>query len=246
MKKKILVGCNILTAIDGISYASHCQNWYNWGRYLKDNDFYFHTPRRVSIDNMRNMAARLAMEQECEYLFFYDDDVLFPVDTLSRLLAHDKDIVAGLTYIRAYPFEPMVFSISEENDGHGNGILKYDTKLIGTKELYPCNAVGFSCVLIKVDILKKMKPPFFITGSGTTEDIYFCIRVQKELGVSIYCDPTIEVSHIVDRYMINSSNRDKIIKFEEKVFSKVNPNENSSDRGKDYIEAAKIRLSAAS
>ena len=239
--KKILVGCNILTSIDGISYGSHCQNWYNWGRHLTEYKFYFHSPRRASIDNMRNVSARIALEEECDYLFFYDDDCLFPVDTLGRLLAHNKEIVAGLTFIRSYPFEPMVFSYSGK-DKNGNGILTYDKDLIGTKELYKCNAVGFSCVLIKVDILKKMRPPFFVTGVGTTEDVYFCIRLQKEQGIPIYCDPTIEVTHIIDRYFVNTSNRDKVMKFEEDV-NKVNEGKvDLGDRGQEYITACKERL----
>ena len=240
--KKILVGCNVLTSIDSIAYPSHCQNWFNWGRYLRDYDFFFNAPRRTSIDNMRNMSAKIAMEQECEYLFFYDDDCFFPTDTLQRLIAHNKEIVAGLTFIRAYPFEPMVFSyLGEKNNG--NAILDYDTKVIGKTELYPCNAVGFSCVLIKTSILLKMKPPFFVTGAGTTEDVYFCIRAQKELGISIYCDPTVEVTHIVDRYAVKTTNRDRILKFEKDVHFKGKEIDLSA-RGKEYIEYCQDRLTA--
>ena len=239
--KKILIGCNILTSIDGIAYPSHCQNWYNWGRYLTDYDFLFYAPRRSSIDNMRNTSARLAMENECEYLFFYDDDCLFPVGTLAKLIAHDKDIVAGLTFIRAYPFEPMVFTYKGA-DKNGNGILEYDKQIIKETALYPCNAVGFSCVLIKTSLLKKMSPPFFVTGSQTTEDVYFCVRVQKELGIPIFCDPTIEVTHIIDRYAVNKSNRAQIRDFEEDVLKVNEGRENLGDRGQEYIDACREKL----
>lgn len=239
--KKILIGCNILTSIDGIAYPSHCQNWYNWGRYLTDYTFLFYSPRRSSIDNMRNTAARLAMESECEYLFFYDDDCLFPVNTLKRLMSHDVSIVSGLTFIRAHPFEPMVFTYKGE-DKDGNGILEYDKNVIDKTKLYSCHAVGFSCVLIKVDILKKMRPPFFVTGSFTTEDIYFCIRLQKEQGITIFCDPSIEVTHIVDRYAVNRSNRKQIQKFEEDVLERNKGRVNLSDRGQEYIDACRERL----
>ena len=92
-----------------------------------------------------------------------------------------------------------------------------------------------------VHILKKMRPPFFVTGSATTEDVYFCIRLQKEQGISVYCDPTIEVTHIVDRYAVNKSNRDQILKFEETVNSK-SKEENLSDRGQEYIDQCKKRF----
>lgn len=239
---KIMVGCNILTSIQGLAYVNHCQNWFNWGKQFPDYKFYSYMPRRASIDRMRNETAKRAMELECDYLYFYDDDCIVPIDALKKLLSHKVGVVAGLTFIRGYPFDPMVFNFAREDDD-GNGILESDPEILKATDLTICNAVGFSCVLIDVKIIKQLKPPFFITGSYTTEDIYFCIRVQKEQGVSIYCDPTIEVSHVVDQYWVNKSNREIVRRLEIEL-SDIDSEERISpiDRGEEYMQQCLERV----
>ena len=240
---KIFVGCNALTSIQQEAYVSHCQNWYRWGKELSEYDFIFYCPKRSAIDTMRNESVKLALLDECDYIFFYDDDCILPTNTLRILLDHDKDIVGALTYIRANPFLPMVFKMMGE-DEEGNGILENSEEVLKEVKdgLIECNAIGFSCVLIKTEILKKMTPPFFITGTFNTEDIYFCLRVQKLLGTRIYCDPNIEITHLVGNYAINSSNRNNVLKFEKLLFD-LEPTKASIDRGKEYVESCKEVLS---
>ena len=94
-RKKILVGVNTLTAVSQPIYSNHCQFWYRFGRSYPQFDFMLNNPRRMSIDNMRNMTAKVALENDVDYILFIDDDVLVPIDTLGRLLACDADIAAG-------------------------------------------------------------------------------------------------------------------------------------------------------
>jgi len=235
---RIMVGCNILTSIDGMAYPSHCKNWYTWGK-RTDWKMYFYTPRRASIDRMRNETAKKALELECDYLYFYDDDCIVPDQGLAQLMSHDKDIVAGLTLIRGAPFQPMVFNYVRD-DEDGNGVLDNSMEVLKAKELFPCNAVGFSCVLIKTDLFKKMEPPFFITGTQSTEDIYFCIRAQKELKAEVYCDPNVQVSHIVDRYYVNPGNRDKLLEVTKWLSGEESKDEESEEtRGDDFMSRIK-------
>lgn len=46
------------------------------------------------IDLIRNEIARAASDYD--YLFSVDSDLMFPSDTLRKLLAHDRPIVSGL------------------------------------------------------------------------------------------------------------------------------------------------------
>ena len=55
-------------------------------------------------------------------------------------------------------------------------------------------------MLIKLDIFKKLKKPYFVEwetedGIHTTEDIEFCKRAN-DAGIDIYCDPSFKIGHI--------------------------------------------------
>lgn len=192
---KVVVGVNTLTAVDQAVYSNHCQFWYRLGRSMQDFDFMLINPRRMSIDNMRNTAAKIAIENNADYLLFIDDDVLVPLDTLPRLLAANADIAAGWTLIRGYPFKNMFFRFADETktnlENYPDDSFKYDDN--GN---IPCDAVGFSCALIKVDLLKKIEVPYFVTGPYNTEDIYFCLKARSVYSeTSIVVDPRVLTSH---------------------------------------------------
>ena len=242
MKLSITVGCNTLTSVDSIAYPNHCQNWYSWGKNLSERyKFYFYDGRRMSIDNMRNMAAVFALQQESEFLFFYDDDVLLPLDAMPKLIALMNDdenigVAAGLTYVRQYPYPPMAFEEMED------GGLKHVEDIRDDKGVLGVAAVGFSCALLRTSYFKNMKPPYFVTASQCTEDVYYCCRLKaNDPKVKIVCDTSIDTSHIVDRYVINSDKFDIVKKFEEEFYGAKLP-EKSMDRGIQYAERVQEQL----
>ena len=65
---------------------------------------------------------------------FIDDDVLLDhtVDTTKLLVEADKDIVAGVTLIRGYPYHPMIFNFyGQIIDANHKGHFIDDYKDIG-------------------------------------------------------------------------------------------------------------------
>lgn len=234
---KIVVGCNILTQIDALVYPNHCQMWYQFGRNLTDYNFLFYAPRRVSIDNMRNATIDFAIKNGAEFVFFYDDDVIVPVNALYKLIQLlDKDeniaVASGLTYIRKYPFDPMLFKKT------GDGLENYTNfkEHIGKDGILEkdLGAVGFSCVLLRTSFLELLNPPYCITGSRNTEDVYLCHRITDHFpDAKIVCDTTIDTSHLVERYWINDANRDNIRKYEEVLNG---AKEAKKDRGSEYAQ----------
>lgn len=237
-KIKIMVGCNILTMIDGLAYPNHLQMWYRIGRDLGNNyEFYFHTPIRSSIDNMRNTTANLALLHDCKFIFFYDDDVILPVDTLSKLLStYERTkaaVISGLTFIRGNRFKPMIFDKS-------GPILDYKSK-VDKYGCVDCESLGFSCVLLDVEVMKYVITPYFVTGSQNTEDVYYCIKLKDMRPESkILCDTNIKTGHLVGKYMITEDNRDRIIKFEEEEFG---IKEEELDHGIEYLEKIEKAIS---
>lgn len=176
---------NTLNMINSFTYSNHVAFWTKTKELYPSRDghkFDFFTPPRMSIDMARNTAAREAIRRECDYLLFIDDDVLVPDTAFDSLVKCNSDIAAGLVIIRGYPFHVMAFKKEEGSFPYFDdlptveGILKdpvtHDDGLAAT---------GFSCCLIKVSLLLKVPPPYFITGPRNTEDIYFCLKARDTI-----------------------------------------------------------------
>lgn len=226
---KTLIGINTLTSIDQFVYSNHIHFAYRLGRMHPDTEFILFTPPRMSIDAMRNCAARMALEQECDYLMFIDDDVLIPFDTYKHLVSRNVDIVAGWTQIRGGDFPNMFFRYDKPREDGGKVLVNYKDFEKPEDGLLRVAAVGFSCVLIKTEVLKKVEPPFFVTGPFNTEDVYFCLKAEHSIpDLGIYVDLNIHTEHKLDSIFVSPDNVDHLKKF----FCYETP---KADRGDDYV-----------
>jgi hypothetical protein len=230
---KTLVCVNVLDNVDAQVYGSHCQEWFRVGRTTQDNFLLFH-PNRLSIDTARNQAARIALQQECDYLYFIDDDMILHPNTYNMLKESDGDIVAALTYIRSYPFNVMAFKDEKF------GVLEYFNNYkdyLNSDGTFYAEAVGFACCLIKCSLLKQIRSPYFVTGSGSTEDVYFCLKAKETLGdkVSILVNTKCPTKHRMMPEFVGEDNVDDMLKH----YAIPSRRE---DRGKDYLERCKSTL----
>lgn len=217
-----LIGINNLTSVQQPAYSNHLQFFYNLGKSFHKSQHMFANPPRMSIDNFRNFCASVIEAMpNIEYLFFVDDDVLIPGDAFKRLRAANKDIVAGVTLIRGYPYHPMIFDFSDKKNHY---IDDYEKKADKKTGLLKCDAVGFSCCLIKGDLIRKFgklkQPdyPFFATGKGFTEDVFFCRNVTSLIpDAQIYVDTKVITSHILGSATIEPASKKAQIKYDETV-----------------------------
>lgn len=143
--------------------------------------------------NNRNMMVEKALEIGCTHFFTMDDDNIAQVDTLTRLLAHDKDVVSALYLMRCYPYQPLLFDSVDEKGWNRWRVLKE-----GESGLISVVNCGLGCVLIKMDVFKKMESPWFTLGElkkdQRCDDISFFNRVRAT-GFSLYCDLDCQVGH---------------------------------------------------
>jgi len=233
---KILIGINTLTEVGQMVYGNHMQFWFRLGRDT-DYEFIFFAPRRMNIDNMRNMAAKLAIENECDYLLFIDDDVLVPFDTLQRLIACNADVAAGWTVIRGYPYLNMFFRWVGGPDGEKKNLENWPDP-VPAPEMLECAAVGFSCCLLKVETLKKLSTPYFITGPFNTEDIYYCMKVQREVpGARIVVDTGVLTQHMLDPEFVSAVNKKQLKEYREACDSAINVNSQPAPETHEQQEA---------
>lgn len=238
---KTFIGTNILTSVESIAYANHIQFYYRLGKNHPNDTFAINTPRRMSIDNMRNMTAKLAIESNFDYLMFIDDDVIVPVNAFDALLEADADIAAGWTIVRGHPYPNMFYRYTP--DGKRN--LETVKNVERNSGVIDVDAVGFSCVLIKVDLLKKTPPPWFVTGPYNTEDIYFCVKAKKyNPDCKIVVNTNVETAHILGPEFIAPWNRDDYKSYVEKqepglIAKKDELTGPSGDRGEKYLQMVK-------
>lgn len=141
----------------------------------------------------RNTIIEAAQKHDCTHILFIDDDMTYDKDALTRLLSHDKDIVSGLYLSRAYPHQPVVFDLADED---GSACPMY---LIDDAGLVPIVAAGFGFLLVKTSIFDKLEKPYVRLGELNAEewcdDIGFFKRV-REAGIKSYCDMSVRCGHI--------------------------------------------------
>jgi hypothetical protein len=102
------------------------------------------------------------------------------------------------------------------------------------------DAVGFSCALIKCSLLKKINPPYFVTGPFNTEDIYFCVKAQQLVpDVTIVVDTSVKTFHGVGMEFVGPENREAYKKYVEEAWPELSITDDGSgsgDRGDAYLK----------
>lgn len=153
--------------------------------------------RSSILPHSRQILVQSAIEYGAEYVLFLDSDMAFPAWVARRLLSLNLGIVAANcarkdsiekatpTAARGWNFDKEINEPLETM--RGNAPIEVD-------------AVGLGCMLIRTDVFKKLREPWFLfqwhEGKRTYigEDYYFCAKA-KRAGYSIHVDP------IVSRYM---------------------------------------------
>ena len=132
----------------------------------------------------RNYLAVQALKNGSDYLLFVDDDMIFPADTLDKLLKTGKQIVGVLSYSRKLPLQATVWKPEDIKEA-----------------LFECEQVGGGVLLIDTKVFNEMERPWFAFetyDSGMIkvgEDAYFCQKA-KTRGISVWCEPSISIGHI--------------------------------------------------
>jgi len=194
----------------------------------------------MSIDRMRNMTAKVAIESGADYILFLDDDVIVPPNKgLQQLFDCEADVAAGKVCVRGYPFDYMSFTKNKK------GGVTMDTKLPKTG-IVDKEAVGFSFALLKTSFMRRMQEPYFVTGINHTEDVYYCLKAKQidpKCKIRINCE--CECGHILWPEVIFEANRDSYAKYFKEI-NKIAAVKNGvkhvakgGDRGADYLKKVK-------
>lgn len=151
------------------------------------------------VDVARNYLIEQVIESDAKYMFFIGEDTVVPYHafkTLHKTAEENPDsIVVGVYYIKLGDAMIMV----REN----NWIVVPN---VDPGQVFPVHMCGMDCMLIPVEILKRMKReepdlPFCCIANGIPgipfigEDNFFIHRIHK-MGVKILCDTDVQCLHM--------------------------------------------------
>ena len=136
----------------------------------------------------RNQCVGAAQIMKATHLLFLDSDMIFPADTLARLLIHNKDIVGASYSRRVPPFHPLTVTEEGEHVHITSGLRS--VKLLPT-----------GCLLIRLSVFQSLSAPYFNLaaegGQLRGEDYYFCEKARAA-GFTLWCDGdlSLQLGHI--------------------------------------------------
>jgi len=153
------------------------------------------------IAHVRNDLANQALNEGCSHLLMMDTDQVYKPDTITKLLAHDVDVVGALVHRRYPPFSPILY-----RGTLGNYEYVPDDEMF-SGELVEVDATGCGCILFNTGVFIDTDYPWFKIekkdGKTVGEDIGFCSRIRSK-GYKVFVDTSATVDHITT-FRVNRS-----------------------------------------
>lgn len=162
-----------------------------------------------TIAGKRNAAAAHFLDQQrhLKWLCFLDSDMVFPVDTINKLLQTPGDVIGGVYAQRHSPYFLVAGWVDNLSDDRRRPT---DTERLHFQALtldqldgqsIPVDVLGTGLLLIHRRVLENMDPPWFepneriITGYGQGEDWNFTTRA-KLAGFDVMCATGLFAEHL--------------------------------------------------
>jgi len=156
-------------------------------------------------DDGRNTVVQTALEQDFDYIFFMDTDMIFNRGTLGMMIRdmakikEDQPPVLGGIY-------------SSRTDDHRWHVYRWDEAQLGwhsmrfelNNGLVKVDAIGTGCMLIDVNVFKVIEWPWFeynyfvnpmLEKVRESEDMVFCKKCM-EAKIPIYATSNVTAGHM--------------------------------------------------
>jgi SAM-dependent methyltransferase len=214
-KPKIFIGVPCYGTVDPGILEDWMRFAYHCGRRMPQYDFLLGIKTKSEQFRARNAIVDAAQQSNCDWLLMLDDDmVVNPYVTsgpteeygfIEKMIAHDKDVCGALYWQRGGNCEPVLMhKVSEA----GYRFLRDDELTYGLQKV---DVAGGGCLLIKMRVFDKVKPPYFAPEYKWSTDIQLC-RAASEAGFEVWADTSIELGHIKsDRIIVTSRNRRQLM-----------------------------------
>lgn len=200
-----------LVQLQDYTLTDVAMNLVDWAAYFnKKNDIEVDIKRfsKYPFERNFNEICRYAIENNYDFLFQYDADMIAKPSILEKLIAHNKECVGALFFSRSKPHKPQLWDVQLGKDNEIDYFWQLNPiklkRAIIAKELVKTDVRGGGFTLFKVSALKSLeypyaqfKPsknvPFMVNGI----DVDITLKLgQKFGGVFTDCDTSHDVRHI--------------------------------------------------
>ncbi len=213
-KPKIFIGIPCYGDVSPEVYEDGMRFAFHLGRRLPQYDFFIGIRTKAEQFRARNQIVEGAQQVDADYLLMLDDDMIInpdvttgPTDAygfVEKLLAHDKDIIGALYYLKGGTCAPVLMA---KVDDRGYRFLRDDEIAGGLQEVA---VAGGGCLLIKMKVFDHISSPYFGPEYEYGTDVQLCRRAI-ERGFTVWADTSIELGHLKPtRTIVTSRNRHQV------------------------------------
>ncbi len=135
---------------------------------------------RKPVHIAEQQLAQLAVDSGCSHLLLMDDDIYdVTVDGLLKLLDADKDVIAGIMHASGFPYAMCAFRrFDTKTKVADQPILKgaarlYEVPVDQRHGIQKVDLIPFCFTLIKTNVFKRIKKPWFIGNDQAPTDSWF-------------------------------------------------------------------------
>lgn len=152
-------------------------------------DIVFNNAKGATLAMNRIKLCQDAVDNQCDYVLFLDDDMRVPMHTVLMFLKRQVDIIACNCARREIPPRPTAKG--------------FENELVYTREnstgIEKVKSIGTGIMMIHTDVFKNLPQPWFCEDpiKRIGEDVWFC-NTAREAGYDIYIDHDLskDVVHI--------------------------------------------------
>lgn len=162
-----------------------------------------HQERRTYRQEARQACVVFAQELGATHLLMLDDDHVFDGTVFDKLWEYqEKHMVSALYMTRGLPCAPCMFRMTDQGT--------VPIYVYPKDELLSVDVVGFGFVLFKMEVFKRINPPWFNLSTGFGEDAAFCGRLLQA-GLGVFCHTGAKIGHILDDpYVVTEADYERV------------------------------------
>jgi len=160
----------------------------------------FNIYRNGLLPKVYDQMVNDGLNLDTDYFLFLEDDHIWPVDGFEKLMAHDLDIVSGMSWSKRNVGKPIMYKIVN----YIPGIQGHHVPLSEWEDLQEVDYCGQNMLLVKRHVFDNIPQPWFSYQKGygcpgdIGEDAYFFTKA-KEFGFKTFVDTTINIPHLGTR-----------------------------------------------
>lgn len=227
-----------------------------------DNTTHYWTSDLIwKVAEFKNIIIKKAIEDNYDYLFLIDSDLVLHPDTINQLINANKDIISNIFWTSWYknaPLMPQVWMCDEyqlyegyarnlSNDEINKRTNEFLNKL-KVPGIYEVGGLG-ACTLLSKNALRKGVSFEKIKNlSFWGEDRHFCVRAIV-LGIPLFVDTHLPAYHIYREEYLNGvqdyKNKNKNLNFLPKITLSMIVKNEANRYLKEVLEAAKEYIFSA-